>query len=196
MTYNKNYNNKFAVKLPSANVDPYGYYKKAIIDKLIDKYPYLTMAGLDAPFYTPSGKPIRSVEYASAGDAITFGTAKSHDVNWVKNTNFMNGVVPTYDIQKDWTEVMSNIDAFAKARKPKQSYNPYTVHSSYCNCSSCNSSENYFYVGGKLVEVYDDFIKVGLTIIPRYTKPATFKYYSVYELETIHTIIITVRSLF
>jgi hypothetical protein len=193
MTYNKS----FAVTIPKANVDPYLIYKQALVNKLIEKYPQLTVAGLDAPFYTTGGVEIKGINYAKPGHTITFGTSKSFDVNWVKNNNFLQGNVPVHDLKNEWNTVMDKLEAFAEARKPKQSYNPYIrTYSSGCSCFKSNMPANYVYVAGNLVEIYDNFIKVGYTIIPRYAKPETFSRYTSYQLETIKTIVVTIKSAF
>jgi hypothetical protein len=176
-------NKNFFVQLPNSATDPRGFYKAGLIDKL-NKYPWLKVAGLDAPFTTPSGRDIRGIEYAGAGNVITFGTAKYHDVNWAKRADFVRekGYAPVLDIVKDWSSVVSKLDAFANARKPRPVYNPYR-HA----CSNCIT------LGGNVVEVFDNYIKIGMNIFPRTINTNTYYSYTPAQLETIRTIIVTVK---
>jgi len=182
--------NKFAAVLPENK-----YFKKALIETLMDKYPWVSVAGLDSPYSTTSGRTIKGVQYAGAGDAITFGTAKSHDVNWTNDLNWFNQgeYKPIYDLAKDYNKVMDNLAEFAEARKPKP------VHQS-CNCIICGKlikpSYNKIYVDGKEVEIYDNFIKIGYNLFPRYTKPEVFSTYTTIELRKIATIVVSIKSLF
>ena len=150
---------KFAVSLPEVNTATGAFYKKSLIDTITTKYPHLSVAGLDDPFYTRSGKKkIRGVEYAGPGNLLTFGTAKDHDINWVERANYAcsKGYQPIYDLVKDYNTILNKLDVFAKERKPvcSQPSNKYGI--------TINVNIN-----GTPVEVYDNFIKIGYTIIPR-----------------------------
>jgi hypothetical protein len=177
-------NKNFFVQLPNKATDPRGFYKAGLIEKL-NKYPWLKVAGLDSPFTTPSGRDIRGIEYAGADHVLTFGTAKYHDVNWAKRTDFVRekGYAPVLDIVKDWSTVVTKLDAFAQARKPRPVYNPYYTR----------NTGDIMYVGGQKVEVFDNYIKIGYNIIPRTANTNTFYAYTPAQLEAIRTIVVTVK---
>lgn len=171
-------NKSFAVKLGKGNAGR--IYKQALIDTINKKYPYLSMAGLDAPFYTNSGREIRSIEYAGSNNYLTFGTSKTHDVNWSNNSySEYPGYVPAFDIIKDWSRIVNKLDAFAQAKKAKNSYsNTYYQH----------STGDVVYVGGQKVEIYDAFIKIGLHIISRNINRLNYRLLSPIQLNVIREI--------
>lgn len=173
---------KFAVELPTVAQDPNGFYKKGLVDKLINNYPWLKVAGLDDPSFTKNGKYIRGIDYAGAGSVLTFGTAKSHDVNWVERPDYVRekGYTPIYNLAKDWSTVVNRLDAFAKSKKPVYRH----------NYSQSNASTT-IYVGGTVVEVFDNFIKIGYNIIPRYPKAAE---YHVFNSPSVSKVIVTVMG--
>lgn len=173
MTYNK-----FAVQLPKDRI-----YKQALMATLTEKYPWITVAGLDAPFTTNTGRNIRGVQYAGYGDYLTVGTAKSHDVNWTSDLSYIKapGIVPVFDLKRDFNTVMRNFAILAEARKPKY---------------PTRTNSNLIFVGGKAVEIYDNFIKVGNTIVPRFADESTFARYTTIELKRIETAVISIKLLF
>lgn len=173
----------FFVQLPSNANDPRGFYKKGLIDA-INKYPWLKVAGMDAPFTTPSGKEIRGINFAGPDNLITFGSAKNHDVNWVKRADYARekGYHPVYDIIKDWTTVMGKLNTFANERKPRPTYRSQEVY--------LQGSGNAFYVNGQLVEVYDNYIKIGLNIIPRNLTTTNYYAMPVAQQEIVRTVIV------
>jgi len=173
-------NIKFAVELAEGSTGR--FYKQGLMDKVINKYPWLTVAGLDDPFTLKSGKPLRGVEYAGAGNVLTFGTAKNHDVNWVQRADYARerGYAPVLDIVKDWNKITAKLDAFAAERKPKPVYsNSYYIQ----------PTASTFYVNGQKVEVFENFFKIGYNIIPR-TKCGC---YTSTQLEAIKQVVITIK---
>lgn len=175
----------FAVQLPTKSADTNGFYKKGLMDKIINKYPWLKVAGIDEPTYTKSGRYIRGVDYAGPGNVITFGTAKSHDVNWVERPDYVRekGYTPVYDLVKDWNTVVSRLDAFANARKPRPTYTSgvqYVAFNKYC-------------IAGVPVEIFDNFYRIGYTIIPRFPKTSDYCLFSTPEVTKV---IVTVKGLY
>jgi len=191
-------NDKFAVVLPSAQLDNTGFYKKGLMDKIINKYPWLTVAGLDEPSYLQSGRALRGVEFAGAGNVITFGTAKSHNVNWIERADYARekGIAPVYDLIKDWNTVVSKLDAFAIARKPAPAYRNTCYGCSGCSYYNSQPTGSKFYVGGQLVEVFDGFIKIGYNIIPRTASVSSFYGFTPAQLRTVESVIITIKNLY
>jgi len=169
--------NKFAVKLPSFLNDINLLYKTNLVNTIIDKYPHLTMAGIDTPYETSRGNEINGIENAKPNDYITFGTSRTHDVNWMSKGeedtfNYLNRTgVPVYDLQKDYGKVMYNLDKFATANKPKET----------CNCDYCNYNK---------VQKFDAFTKVGYTIIPtpKITPTYCYGYFNPYYTVRVTTI--------
>ena len=190
---------KFAVVLPTSQLDNSGFYKSGLMTKIINKYPWLTVAGLDEPTRLKSGRLLRGVNMAGAGNVITFGTAKNHDVNWIERADYARekGIAPVYDLIKDWNTVIAKLDAFAIARKPKPVYR--NVYSSNCyGCSYYNQAAtgSVFYVGGQKVEVFDGFIKIGYNIIPSTATATTFNGFSMSQLNSIQSVLITIKNLY
>ena len=184
-----NKNKTFAVQLPTADMDPRGFYKKGLIDEL-NKYPWLTVAGMDDPFYTKSGNFIRGINYAGPKNLITFGTAKDHDVNWIKREDFARtrGVAPVYDIIKDWSTVKDNINTFADVRKPAPKP---TTRVGYAS-NSYFGTEN-LYINDTNVEVFSNYFKIGSTIIPRTNTTSTANVYKVAYTNYVPKTEVTVR---
>jgi len=156
--------NTFHVQLPSYNNDNNGFYKKAILDTIANKYPWLTVAGLDAPFYMESGKKLRGVQDAGPGSLLTFGTAKNHDVNWVERNTYATekGYHPILNPITNWNTVMDKLYKFAMERKPLPKVNVY--NQMYQDRTVANDR---FVIGGKNVTITDDFVFVGTKALPR-----------------------------
>ena len=134
------YNNAFRVKLPSRFVDPKGYYKTALMNIVLNKYPELTVEGLDFPF---TG---RTVEESGPNDIISFGHSIFHDVsettNRYHNTDYIN-------IMGNWKYVVDKLEQYANSKR-----NAYADR----------------YSRPVKIEKYDLFYKIGTTIIPRTPK--------------------------
>ena len=164
----KNNNYNFAVQLPTAAQDRNGYYKKGLI-KQIEKYPYLTMAGIDNPFETRSGYKIPSVENAGPNDIMTFGSAKNHDISWKTNSEYESnfGEAPVYSIVSEYDAISRRLAKFAESRKPNNYKKDKSEKIGYyvSECPFCGS------LATEKVSVYDSFVKVGYTIIPKVIKP-------------------------
>lgn len=187
-----NTNNNFAVEL-SAN-DVRGFYKKGLMDRIVNDYPWLTVAGIDAPYTTPGGKQITGVEYAGAGNVLTFGTAKQHDVNWVRRPDYVRekGYAPVYDIVKDWNTILNRLDSFARDRKPAPVYNRCVG----CPYNKTTETNRSFYLSdGTKVTVFDNFIKIGYTIIPRTADVVYFQKLPTPVIEKIKLTLITITKI-
>ena len=137
-----NYNKEFSINLPSYSRDPKGFYKKALVDVILNKYPELSVAGLDSPF---TG---RSLEYVGPRGVIEFGKSRTHDISVGTYGNPYMGSFDNskgIDLISNWEYAMRKIENYANSKK---------------------RYEDYYYVAPK-VEVYDLFFKIGTTIIPR-----------------------------
>lgn len=135
-----NYNKEFSINLPSYNRDPKGFYKKALVDVILNKYPELSVEGLDSPF---TG---RSLEYVGPNGVIEFGKSRTHDISvgtYGAARHFNDD--RSIDLMNNWKYAMQKIENYANSKK---------------------RYEDYYYVTPK-VEVYDLFFKIGTTIIPR-----------------------------
>ena len=137
-----NYNKEFSINLPSYSRDPKGFYKKALVDVILNKYPELSVEGLDSPF---TG---RSLEYVGPRGVIEFGKSRTHDISVGTYGNPYMGSFDNskgIDLISNWEYAMRKIENYANSKK---------------------RYEDYYYVAPK-VEVYDLFFKIGTTIIPR-----------------------------
>lgn len=65
------------------------------------------------------GNGLGSIENIQEGNLITFGTSERFDVNWVARRGyaFENGLVPVYDIKKDWFKILDAMNEMAKEKE-------------------------------------------------------------------------------
>lgn len=128
-------NNSFAVEIPSRDTDPNLFYKKELLALIAKKYPNFTIAGKVPPTVR------RGVEYASHGNLLTFGTSKTHDVEWVERPGFAceKGYAPILNLVKDWNKITARLEALNNERYPAK-------------LKLSNGTE---------VEFFDNFVKVG-----------------------------------
>jgi hypothetical protein len=153
----KSYN--FAVQLPTSREDRFGFKKIAFVETMIKFFPWLTVAGIDSPF-TINGKTIKGIDYAPAGTVLTFGTSKTHDVNWIENVNYLKDAdrIPTYDLNTESIGALKHLQMFAESIKPKTpSKNNY--YSTYSRCLLCSNLID--------VEEFASCTKIGYNIIPK-----------------------------
>lgn len=136
--------NIFGIKLPSAKADASGDLKNFLVKKIIKKYPWLTVAGIDEPY----GSIYESIDFAGPGDVITFGTSKTHDVSWVaKEVISPKYHTNIFDLGYEFDKAMTAFEKFAKENKEQ------------------DNIDGYFF--GKPYKVYDDFIQIGRKIYPK-----------------------------
>jgi len=109
-------NNSFAVEIPTRDMDPNLFYKKELLTLITNKYPHFTVSGKVPPAIN------RGVEYASHGNLLTFGTAKTHDVEWVERPGYVceKGYAPIFNLVKDWNKIVSRLDALNDELYPKK----------------------------------------------------------------------------
>jgi hypothetical protein len=128
-------NNSFAVEIPSRDTDPNLFYKKELLALIAKNYPEFTVSGKTPPVVR------RGVEHASYGNLLTFGTSKTHDVEWVERTGYAceKGYAPVYNLVKDWKKITSRLEDLNNERYPAK-----------LRLSN-----------GLDVEFFDNFVKVG-----------------------------------
>lgn len=151
-------NNNFTVGLTEGPIGRAA--KQVLMTNLLNRYPFLSVAGMDSPFYANNGDRIKSIEYAGKNDLISFGGNRYHDVDFRKKSVFDDYRIDHYDIVKDWETVCMKLDIFANERKNKQ--------------RNLETSKVYeiednpvYKINGQDVSIFDNFIKIGTTIIPR-----------------------------
>jgi hypothetical protein len=81
---------------------------------------------------------------------------------------------------------VGRLDAFANARKP-------ITRSTYCGCPIQYCGLNSLLIDGTTVRIFDNFIQIGYTIIPRF--PKVQEYY-VFEKPEVTRVIITIKNMF
>lgn len=135
----------FIITLPNKNIDPKGALKNYLAEKIITKYPYLSVSGIDKPNNNPG------IQFAGPGDAFTFGSSKSHDVSWIaKPFTYLVPKAKKYDLYDNFYEAMAAIDNYAKRNENKDILDGY--------------------IFGKPYRIYDSFIQIGNEIIPKYNR--------------------------
>lgn len=143
-----------------------------------------------------AGKNLGSIENIEEGHLITFGTSERFDVNWVARRGYAyeKGLVPVYDIVKDWNKIRSAVDELvaekqekALARDKKLASGQLPKNPTYRTLKLSDIAKNSVdtekkaSVHGGLTQVFEampktttvygkmigsNFIKVGLTVIP------------------------------
>ena len=139
--------NKFYIKLPSANIDPKGALKSFLVNKMLSAKPWLRYAGIDTP------RVERGIQYASADDYIVFDSSATFDVDWAKSSDLSESTkryIPVYDLYTDFNSAINKLESYARAKCPFFSEPDYDF--------------KYF---GQPVKVFDNYVQIGLNIIPR-----------------------------
>lgn len=122
-------------------------YKDALMERVITAYPWLT---IDSKFDYP--KSNLGIEYATAGDTITLGLSKTHNVSWLpKECNMcpLNYLCDNtnYNLETEFFKAMNALDLYAKAHCPIKDYD----------------FEDIF---GTPIKIFDNFIQIGYEVIP------------------------------
>lgn len=184
-------NKNFAVTLPSQSNDPKGFAKAALINRLQAKYPWLTIDGVNDPVkYNVFGEEVPGVQYAGPKDIITFGVSEHHDVSWKPSfgRKLVAAPVPVYDIIEDWNTVVNKLDKYATAKRSKGCLGcPFF--------NKCREDNSYRLSDGRKVSVFDNFVKIGTTIIPRRLNTTTIARLQPEARKTIEAIIVNVTSI-
>lgn len=143
-------NNSFAVVIPGRDTDPNLFYKQNLLKEIAAKYPNFTISGKNPPVVT------RGVEHAGYGNLLTFGTAKTHDIEWVERVTYAceKGYAPIYDLVKDWDKIMDRLGKLYEERYPSR------FHVS--NGMEVEFFKNFVKIGYNRVD-YKDLHKYGVT---------------------------------
>lgn len=139
-------------------------YKESLMDRVINAYPWMTVASkIDYP-YTVFG-----VENAGPGDMITLGLSKTHDVDWLPkecaDCPFMcyGDDVVNFDLETEFFNAVDALNCYAKE------HCPFDVDYDFKD------------VFGTPVKIFDNFVQIGYDVIPiatgslNYLKPKTKK---------------------
>jgi hypothetical protein len=148
-------------------------YKEKLMDRIITAYPWMTVESkCDYP-YSNDG-----IEYASAGDMITLGVSKTHNVSWLPKEIYTNktaeelakelfGFDPynniNFDLETEFYKAINALNVYANEHYPFE--------------------KDYDYVDefGTPIKIFDNFIQIGYEIIPiaagslNHLKPKTKK---------------------
>lgn len=172
----------YTFTLPKNN-DSAKIYKEKLMDRIITAYPWMTVESkIDYP-YSDDG-----IEYAGAGDMITLGVSKTHNVSWLPKEIYTNYTSEQLALKlfgfNPYDNINFNLETeFEEALKALKNY----------ACGHCPFKdydfENEF---GTPVKIFDNFVQIGYDIIPinagslNYLKPKTKK--------TIINIIIKIKN--
>lgn len=134
-------------------------YKEKLMDRMITAYPWLTAESkIDYPYHG------YGVEYAGAGDIITLGVSKTHDIGWLPGGAYAFTTDNcNFDLETEFFKAVKAIDIYAKSHYPFEKDYDF---------------EDEF---GTPVKIFDNFIQIGYDIIPiatgslNHLKPKTKK---------------------
>ena len=154
---------KYTFTLPNNN-DTAKKFKNQMMEKVITAYPWLT---IDSKFDFP--KSDIGVEYAKAGDAITLGVSKTHNVSWAPKEclkcpfSCLKDNVINFNLDTEFPLAMAALNKYAMEVIPfKKDYD----------------FEDEF---GTPIKIFDNFVQIGYEIIPikygslNHLKPTTKK---------------------
>lgn len=139
-------------------------YKESLMDRVINAYPWMTVESKSDYPYSNNG-----IEYAGAGDMITLGLSKTHNISWLPeecaNCPFKcwgNDVI-NFDLETEFYKAIAALDSYAKENYPFEKDYDF---------------EDEF---GTPIKIFDNFIQIGYEVIPiatgslNYLKPKTKK---------------------
>ena len=108
----------------------------------------------------------RGVEYASHGNLLTFGTSKTHDVEWIERPSYAceKGYSPVYNLVSDWNKITDRLEKLNEERYPSR-------------LRLSNGME---------VEFFKNFVKVGYNRV---------EYKDFYRTSTFATILLTASDI-
>ncbi len=143
-------NNSFVVEIPNVSTDPNFLYKKELLKHIEANYPHMTVSGKTPPVVR------RGVDQASYGNLITFGTSKTHDIEWVERPAYAceKGYAPVYNLVKDWNKITN--------RLAQLNDELYPSNLNLSNGTEVEFHKNFVKVGYKRVSYNDVRFKVTL----------------------------------
>lgn len=134
----------YIFELPEKKHDNKGFLKNFVINHIANKYPFLTMDGIDGP------KTESSLQYAGPGDFITLGMHPHYHVSSMKKC---------YDCPFKQSEKINLLSDFDIAMKKLDDF---------ANNTGQYLDKGYDYKWfGTPVRIYQNFVQIGMTIIPK-----------------------------
>ncbi len=176
----------FYFKLPSKKQDNNGTLKEYIINKIADKYPWLSMDGIDGP------KSYSSLQYAGPEDYIAFDASPKYDVCAVRPYSWeqYKPSCPCYKCPFDIFDTTNKYDLASEFDIAMKKLDEYAYNKGYYD-------KGYDYKWfGLPVKAYQNFIQVGNTFIPKknntYIIPSDL---SIEQKTTINNVIINIYNI-
>lgn len=134
-------------------------YKEKLMDRMITAYPWLTAESkIDYPRHD------YGIEYAGAGDMITLGVSKTHDIGWLPEGSYAFTTDNyNFDLETEFFNAIKAVDLYAKKNYP---------------FAKDYDFEDEF---GTPIKIFDNFVQIGYDIIPiatgslNHLKPKTKK---------------------
>lgn len=138
----------YLFELPNKNYDNKGILKNTVINHIAEKYPFLTMEGIDTP------KSEYAMQYAGPGDFIVLWEDGMPNISGLPKTqatlmNEFGFKHEKYNLLDQFDIAMKKIDDYAKAKG-------YSLDKGY--------DYKWF---GLPVRIYQNFVQIGMTIIPK-----------------------------
>lgn len=148
----------YIFELPEKKYDNKGFLKNLVINHIAEKYPFLTMDGIDGP------KTETSLQYAGPGDFISLGVHPKYHISSVKKNDWYNGCSNCFNYKCPFNalnrpEKINLLSDFDIAMKKLDEY---------ANSTGQYLDKGYDYKWfGTPVRIYQNFIQIGMTIIPK-----------------------------
>lgn len=162
----------FTFTLPKNN-DTAKIYKNKLMDRIVTAYPWLTVESeTDYPYSN------YDIKYAGAGDTITLGISKTHNVSWLPHELYTDMTSEELALKLFGIDPYNNINFNLETEfsKAMNALNLYAL-------KNCPYEKDYDFINefGTPVKIFDNFIQIGYDIIPieagsmNHLKPKTKK---------------------
>lgn len=150
----------YLFELPEKKYDNKGFLKDLVINHIAEKYPFLTMDGIDGP------KTHSSLQYAGPGDFIALGASPKYDFCTIRKNDWYNTNIseccyncPFSPLNCKKPEKYNLLSQFDIAMKKIDEYAQRTG-------KTFDKGYDYKWFGLP-VRIYQNFVQIGMTIIPK-----------------------------
>lgn len=148
----------YLFELPEKKYDNKGFLKNLVINHIANKYPFLSMEGIDGP------KTYNSLQYAGPEDFIAVGINDTYDISTIRKNDWYNGCYnePCYKCPFSSMKQPEKYDLLSQFDIAMQKIDEYAKKKGY----SLDKGYDYKWFGMP-VRIYQNFVQIGMTIIPK-----------------------------